>query len=114
VSSLADFEVIEIVDSRTPYPSLLRLYSTFNNQAITDLKKRQMIIEVEDLKVNVSLDPTKGRIYVELVKGKELDNLYNMTAKMDDYVNPSTNGVHSWRSIISCMLDSEEYLENWQ
>jgi hypothetical protein len=57
----------------------LDLIGPLNNQTIIDLKKRQMIFEVEDLKVTVSLDPTEGRRYVEPVKGKELDNLYNMT-----------------------------------
>jgi hypothetical protein len=33
---------------------------------------------------------------------------------MDDYVNPTTDGVLSWRSISSCTSDSEEALENWQ
>jgi hypothetical protein len=37
-----------------------------------------------------------------------------MTAWMDDYVNPTTEGVLSWRSIISCVSDSEEALENWK
>jgi hypothetical protein len=80
VRSLADFEVIEIVDGSTPYPTLLGLDWAFENQTIIDLKKRQMIFEVEDLKVTAPLDPTEGRRYVEPVKGKELDNLYNMTA----------------------------------
>jgi hypothetical protein len=114
VHNMADFEVIEIVDGSTPYPTLLGLDWAFENQTIIDLKKRQMIFEVENLKVTVSLDPTEGRRYVEPVKGKELDNLYNMTAWMDDYVNPTINGVLSWRSISSCASDSEEALENWQ
>jgi hypothetical protein len=33
---------------------------------------------------------------------------------MDDYVNPTTEGVLSWRSIISCTSDSEDALENWK
>jgi hypothetical protein len=33
---------------------------------------------------------------------------------MDDYVNPTTEGVLSWRSISSCASDSEEALENWK
>jgi hypothetical protein len=114
VHNMADFEVIEIVDGSTPYPTLLGLDWAFDNQTIIDLKKRQMIFEVEDLKVTVSLDPTEGRRYVEPVKGKEIDNLYNMTAWMDDYVNPTTDGVLSWRSISSCASDSEEALENWK
>jgi hypothetical protein len=63
-----------------------------------------MIFEVEDLKVTTLLDPIEGRRYLEPVKGKELDNLYNMIAWMDDYANPKTNGFLSWRSISSCTL----------
>jgi hypothetical protein len=43
-----------------------------------------------------------------------LDNLYNMTTQMDDYVNPMTDGALSWRSISSCVSYSEEGLEHWQ
>jgi len=44
----------------------------------------------------VSLDPTEGRRYVEPKKVKEFDNLYNVTAHMDDYVNPIANGALNW------------------
>jgi hypothetical protein len=37
-----------------------------------------------------------------------------MTVRMDDYVNPTIEGVLSWRSISSCASDSKEALENWQ
>jgi hypothetical protein len=47
------------------------------------------------------LDPTEGRRYIELVKGKEFDNLYNMTMRMYDYVNPTDDGVIIWGSISS-------------
>jgi hypothetical protein len=33
---------------------------------------------------------------------------------MGDYVNPTTDGVLSWRSISSCVSDLEESLENWK
>jgi hypothetical protein len=79
-----------------PYPMLLGLAWDFDNQTIIDLKKRQMIFEVGDLRVTAPLDPTKGRLYVELERGKELVNLYNVTTQMDDYVNPTVEGVLSW------------------
>jgi hypothetical protein len=105
--------MIDIVDESTPYPILLGLDWAFDNQTIIELKKRQMIFEVEYLKVTAPLDPTEGRRYVEPVKGKDFNNLYNMITQMDDYVNPTTNGVLSWRIISSCTLDSKEALENW-
>jgi hypothetical protein len=51
VHNIVDFEVIEIVDGSKPYPTLLGLDWDFDNQTIIDLKKRQMIFEVEDLKL---------------------------------------------------------------
>jgi hypothetical protein len=63
---------------------------------------------------NPDQDPNEGRRYLELTKRKEIDNLYNMIAQMDDYVNPTTGGVLSWRSIFSCTSYSEEALDNWQ
>jgi len=79
VCSVEDFEMIKIVDGSTPYPDLLGLDLEFDNQTIIDLKKRNMIFKVVNLKVISSLDPTEGRRFVEPEKRKELDNLYNMT-----------------------------------
>jgi hypothetical protein len=73
-----------------------------------------MIFEVRDLKVTAPLDPTEGKRYIEPARGNDIDNLYNMTAQMDDYVNPTADGALSWRSISSCASDSEEGLEHWQ
>jgi hypothetical protein len=88
VRSVANFEVIEIMDNNQPYLDFLGLDWAFENQTIINLKKREMIFEVGDLKVIVPLDPTEARRYVEPSR-KEIDNLYNMTAHMDDYVNPT-------------------------
>jgi hypothetical protein len=44
---------------------------------------------------------------VEPKRGKELDNLYNVIAYMDDYINPIVEGVLSWRSINSCASNLE-------
>ena len=39
------FEVIEIVDDSQPYPTLMELEWAFDNQAIINLKRREMIFE---------------------------------------------------------------------
>jgi hypothetical protein len=96
VHNIVDFEVIEIVYEIKPYPTFLGLDWAFDNQTIIDLKKREMVFGVGDLKVTMPLDPTEGRRYVEPTKWKELDNLYNMAANMDDYVNTTTDGALSW------------------
>ena len=113
VRSIEDFKVIEIVDDNQPYPTLLGLGWAFKNQEIINLKRKEMIFEVGYLKVTTPLDLIEGKRYIDPTKGKKIDNLYNMTAWMDDYVNPTTNGVLSWRSIISCASDLEEVLEHW-
>jgi hypothetical protein len=80
VPNIVYLEVIEAIDGSKPYPSLVGLDWDFDNYTIIDLKKRWMVFEVGDLKVTMSLDPTKGKRYVEPTRGKELDNIYNMTA----------------------------------
>jgi len=40
--------------------------------------------------------------------------LYRTTGRDEDYVNPTADGVLSWQSITSCVLDSDTGLENWQ
>jgi hypothetical protein len=74
------FEVIEIIDDSQPYHALMGLEWAFYNQEIINLKKREMIFEVGDLKVTVLLDPIEGKRYIEPTKGNKIDNLYNMTA----------------------------------
>ena len=40
VRSLADFEVIEIIDDSKPFPALLGIDWAFDNLAVIDLKKK--------------------------------------------------------------------------
>jgi hypothetical protein len=114
VHNMEDFEVIEIVDDSQPYPTLMGLEWDFDNQEIINLKRREMIFEVGDLKVTAPLDPSEGKRYTEPTRGNDIDNLYNLTTRMEDYVNPTMDGALSWRSISSCASDSEVGLENWQ
>ena len=66
-----------------------------------------MIFKVEYLKVTAPLDPTEKTRFIEPTKRKELDNLYNMTPWMVDYVNPTAEGVLIWNCIISCTSNLE-------
>ena len=43
-----------------------------------------------------------------------MDNLYKMTAILEDYVNPTANGTLSWRCASSCVSNSDANLEDWQ
>jgi hypothetical protein len=66
VCTKADFEVIEIVDGTTPYPTLLGLDWVFDNQAIINLKTTKMTFQSGQYRVIVPLDPPKGERFVEL------------------------------------------------
>ena len=69
VCSTTYFEVIEIVDYSKPYLALPGINWDFDNQTIIDLKKRQTIFEVGELKFIVPFDPIEGRRYVEWKRG---------------------------------------------
>jgi hypothetical protein len=113
VCIVVDLEFIDILDNNQSYPTFLGFDWTFINQMIINLKKREIIFEGRGLKVTALLYPREERSYVEPVI-KIIDNLYNMTVRMDDYVIATTDGVISWRSIVSCASYSEEGLEHWQ
>jgi hypothetical protein len=104
VCSVADFEVIDIVDNNQPLPTLMGLEWAFENQSIINLKRREMIFEVGELKVTAPLDPKEGRRYIEPTKGDEINNIYNMIARMDDYFIPTGN--------IGCMKSQHDYVHS--
>ena len=117
VNTLTNFEVIEIIDDSNPYPALLGIEWALDNHAVINLKNRQMTFEGKGLRVIVPLDPSQGERYTEPFKDEDqdaLDQIYNITAKEEDYVNPTAEGVLDWRCDSSCMTDSGEGLENWQ
>ena len=84
VSTLAYFEVIEIIDDRKPYPALLGVEWEIDNYAVFNLKNRHMTFEGKGLRVIVPLDPSQVERYTEPVKDEDhdvLDHIYNITAK---------------------------------
>lgn len=56
-------KVILVVDDSNPYFMLLRLDWEFCNMAITNLKKRKMVFESNNMRVIVPLDPLEGERY---------------------------------------------------
>ena len=118
VSTLADFEVIEIIDDSNPYPALLGIEWAMANAAVINLKRRQMTFEGNGLRVIIPLDPSQGERYTEPLRDEgeqdTLDHIYNITATDADYVEPNTDGVMDWQCDNSCMSDSDDGLENWQ
>jgi hypothetical protein len=59
VNTKADFEVIEIVDDTTPYPTLLGMDWEFDNHSIINLKTRKMPFELGEYRVISPLDPSE-------------------------------------------------------
>ena len=43
-----------------------------------------------------------------------MDHIYNITAKEEYYVDPTAEGIMDWKCDSSCMMDSDDGLENWQ
>ena len=63
VSTLEDFKVIEIIDDSSPYPAFLGIEWEIENDAVINLKTRQMNFEGKGLRVIVPLDPSQGERY---------------------------------------------------
>jgi hypothetical protein len=118
VRMFANFKVNEIVDNSCPYPALLGIHWAFNNSTVVDLKKIIMMLETDGLRFIAPLDPNEGQRYTEPIREEdrayELENIYKLIARQQDYINPIADGNLSWRSDNTCSLDSEEALENWQ
>jgi hypothetical protein len=73
-----------------------------------------MAFESREYRVIVPLDPSKGERFVEptCLDLKEINKLYRTTVYEAYYINPTADGVLSWRSITSCSSDSDIGLEN--
>ena len=77
-----------------------------------------MIFEDGNFRVVAPLDPSDCERYVEPVPDSVLEDdvnqLYRTTAREEGYVNPTTDGVLSWRSINFDLPDYDTGVENWQ
>jgi hypothetical protein len=116
VRTMEDFEVIDIVENTSPYPTLLGLDWPFDNQDIINLKTINMIFESGKYIFILPLYPSEGGRYVEPatenILTEDVNQLYRTTVHEEDYVNPIVDGILSWRSISSCAYNTG--LEKWQ
>ena len=75
-----------------------------------------MTFEGNGLKVIAPLDPYEGHRYTKPIREEdyayELENIYKLTIRQQDYINPTTDGNLIWRSESACSSNSEEALEN--
>ena len=62
-STRTDFEVIEIVDEKIPYPTLLGIDWAIDMNGIINFKHRKMIFEKKSRHIVVPLDQTEGPLH---------------------------------------------------
>jgi hypothetical protein len=60
VNIVADFEVIEIMGDKDPYPTLLGIDWAYINYVVIDLKKESMTFEADGMQLVQPLDPYLG------------------------------------------------------
>jgi hypothetical protein len=119
VKTMVEFEFIEIMGDKDPYPALLGINWAYKNYALINLKKDTMTFEAEGIKVAQPLDTYVGTRYTERtdnnMEGEYLDKLYTITAgTINDYINPTVDGSISWRSIQSANEDLELDFDSWK
>ena len=64
------------------------------------------------------IHPLEGQTYIEPVYNEGhvdyLDQIYNVTAMQEYYINPTIEGNLSWKSASSYTSELGEALENWK
>ena len=77
-----------------------------------------MSFEKKSLCIVVPLDPTKGPCYIEPVhdykSDENLDQIYKITVRDQDWVNLAADGCIAWDHEISCTTYSNKELEHWE
>jgi hypothetical protein len=86
---------------------------------VIDLNKDTMTFEEDRIKLVQPLDLYVGLRYTEPMENdieeEDLDQLYTVTTgTRKDYINPTANGLVSWRSIQSTNKDSELAFDSWK
>jgi len=112
VCVIVDFEAIETLDDNNPYLALLGLDWDFDNLVIINLKKRQMVLKKDNLRVIVPLYPSKRVCYIGIFRNEycdaDVNNIYQMKTKDEHWINPTLEGKLSWEQDSSCTSDFEE------
>jgi hypothetical protein len=70
VKTVDDYEFIEIMGDKDPYPSLLGIDWAYDNYVVIELKKDTMTFEAEGIKVVQPLDPYVGPRYMDPTEKK--------------------------------------------
>lgn len=111
----ADFKVIRIVEDADPYLALIGLYWAIDMDGIINFKKISMVFESEGTQVIVPLDPAEGKRYTEpLWEEEEVDHIYKLTMRDEDWINPMADSVLCREKYSKCSSDSDGEIENWK
>jgi hypothetical protein len=90
---------------------LLGIDWAFNNSTVVDLKKICMTFERDGLRVIAPSYPDEVQQYTKPIREEdrtyELENIYKLIARQQDYINPIVDGNLSWRSESVCSSNSE-------
>jgi hypothetical protein len=102
-----------------PYPTLLQIYSDFDNFVIIDLKKETMTFEVNGTRIIHHLGPYKVPRSIEpiddFMEKYVLHHIYHMNSgKRTNYINPKENGSVSWSNIHSFENDLKDSMHEWK
>lgn len=75
-----------------------------------------MSFELDVVRLVEMLNPREEERYTKSVRdeleAKAINNLYNITTRREDYVNPTIDGQLSWRIICSYDTNSNESLHH--
>jgi len=85
---------------------------------VINLKKQKMIFEKKSLRIIVPLDLAEGSRYIEPIHDYEsdddLDCIHKITARDQDWVNPTMDGRITWDRESYYTSNSDEEIERWQ
>ena len=73
-STRMNFEVIEIVDEKSPYPMLLGIDWAIDMNGVINLKKCKMFFKKKSVRVVVPLDSAEGASYTKPVHDNDSDD----------------------------------------
>lgn len=63
----------------------------------------------------VPLELVEGERYTELArKEDEMDHIYKLNLKDEDWINPKSDDMPCWEKHNECISDSNEELEDWE
>lgn len=112
LSNHTDFEVIETMDEKNPYPPTLTIDWAIDMKWIINLKSRRMKFKKKSLHVVVLLDPVQRERYTKPVHDEgsdcKLDFFYQITTQLSNQMQSLNNRKPSWECDSIYTMDSKE------